>query len=241
MPYYPYRQKGNFLSGCVMVPSHIQVPFTCTLKGKTYKRKASKRQENKRKTRKHEVLKGLNYIGSGEFKANRWLAHSSIFLSKQKLVFLVCPSRPLLACQLDKESVVTTDMEWQAWQTVITYAVFAEQPWTGRGELQLAMRAKGLSSDLPGGSQAAGSTSGYMFLAANFWCQVLLQNSRDHNRERSRMKWGALVLLTQARMAGPQWAEQEDSSTWSSGGLSEVVCREDSAMLKSFKIYGDSH
>lgn len=92
------------------------------LRKERHKRKARK-GENKRKKRKYNVLKGFNYTGLGEFKANRSLAHSFIFLSKHSSTSCM-PSRSLLACQFDMEPVV-----------IYLYALLTEQAGTSRDHL----------------------------------------------------------------------------------------------------------
>lgn len=92
------------------------------LRKERHKRKARK-GENKRKKRKYNVLKGFNYTGLGEFKANRSLAHSFIFLSKHSSTSCM-PSRSLLACQFDKEPVV-----------IYLHALLTEQAGTSRDYL----------------------------------------------------------------------------------------------------------
>lgn len=120
MPYYLRRQKGNFLAGCVMVPGPLQLTFTCTLKGKTHKRKARKTKAKERKG--NATFSRVLIILSWEDSKPTDCLLAPLFFYPNRAVLLMCPSRSLLTCQLDKESIGITyicpvhlaAMDWQA-------------------------------------------------------------------------------------------------------------------------------
>lgn len=98
-------RKVTFCLACNRSKSHLAQNYNHFEK-EDLQEEAKKRQKTKKK-RKCGVLKGLNYTGLGKFKATDHCL-TPLFFFPNRAVFLVCPSRSLLTCQFDKDSIVVT-------------------------------------------------------------------------------------------------------------------------------------
>lgn len=143
-----------------------------------------KQRQKQMKGKKVQFLKCFGYAGMGEFKANKSLAHSFVFLSKHSSTS--CTTLKVLPCL-------------PFWQGAVV--IPCPVPWsrTSRGHLPAASRARSWHCTCWLMDRRLGITFSCTFCADSFWCQVLLQDSNDQNRKRSHTEGPALVLLTQPR------------------------------------------
>lgn len=96
--YYPHRQKGIFLAGCLVVPFDS---YYMQSERKDLQRKASK-GKNKWKERKYSFSSALVMLAWENSKpTSHWL--TPLFFFPSTAVLLVQPSRSFPVCHFDKE------------------------------------------------------------------------------------------------------------------------------------------
>lgn len=156
--------------------------ITCSQKEKTHSERQAKAKTNERK--ENTVSQVLWLYWHGRIQCQQVTGSLFCFSFQAQQYFLYTPQGPSLFALLTRAIVVPC---------------LVAQAGTSRGHLPAAVRARGWHCTCLMVNSRLGITFSCTYCAASFWCQVLLQDSNDQNRDRSHRERATLVLLTQPR------------------------------------------
>lgn len=156
--------------------------ITCSQKEKTHRERQAKAKTNERK--ENTVSQVFWLYWHGRIQCQQVTGSLLCFFFQAQQYFLYTSQDPFLFAILTRVVVVPCPV------------ARAE---TSRGHLPAAIRARGWHCTCWMVNRRLGITFSRIFCADSFWCQVLLQDSNDQNRDRSHTEGAALVLLTQPR------------------------------------------